>query len=240
MGTYILYIFNFKYHKMGGSQSSTGPHPETKVWCDQVYVKQSSKATPDNDFDGAFAIKDIAEGELVEYGVMRILPDNFDGNDSIYVFTWSDEIPNKRWGMGSGCAPFYNTAIDSANTRMERNFEDDSFKIYATRAIKKDEELYHTYKSLKWRKCFSPLNDLLEEIDSSKTNATRSFAAAPRPPTVNSMMWQRMMIEQQLTQKKTFPKMQMMKPLQAAGHKYKALTAIATFGAMVAAAKSAQ
>ena len=58
---------------------------------------------------------------------MRILPDGFDGNESIYVFTWSDEIPNKRWGMGSGCAPFYNTAIDSANTKMTRNFEEDSF-----------------------------------------------------------------------------------------------------------------
>ena len=82
-----------------------------------------------------------------------------------------------------------------------------------------------------------PLNDLLEEIDSSK-NATRSVAAAPRPPTVNSLMWQRMMIEQQLIAKKSFPKMQMMKPVQAAGHKYKAFAAIATFGAMVAAAKS--
>ena len=221
---------------MGGEQSATA-HPETKVWCDQVYVKQSSKATPDNDFDGAFARKDFAEGELVEHGVMRILPDGFDGNESIYVFTWSDEIPNKRWGMGSGCAPFYNTAIDSANTKMERCFKTDSFKIYATRAIKKDEELYHTYKSLKWRKCFLPLNDLLEEIDSSKT-ATRGFAAAPRPPTVNSMMWQRMMIEQQLAQTKAFPKMTMMKPVQAAGHKYKAVAAIATLGAMVAAAKS--
>lgn len=222
---------------MGGQQSqSFEPHPGTKVWCDQVYVKESSKATPDNVFDGAFARKDFAEGELVEFGVMRILPDGFDGNDSIYVFTWSDEIPNKRWGMGSGCAPFYNTAIDSANTRMERDFVNDTFKIYATRPIKKDEELFHTYKSLKWRKCFLPLNDLLEEVDSSKST-TRSVAAAPRPPTVNSVMWQRMMIEQQLAQKKSFPKMQMMRPLQAAG-KYKGFAAIATVGAMVAAAKS--
>ena len=120
---------------------------------------------------------------------------------------------------------------------MVRNFQDDTFKIYSSRAIKKDEELYHTYKSLNWRKSFLPLNDLLKEIDSSKI-ATRSFAAAQRPPNFNSLRWQRMMIEQQLALKKIFPKMQMMKPVQAVGHKYKVVAAIATFGAMVASAKS--
>ena len=45
------------------------------------------------------------------------------------------------------------------NTKMIRNYEDDTFEIYAIRDISKDEELTHKYKSLKWRKCFKELND---------------------------------------------------------------------------------
>jgi hypothetical protein len=64
--------------------------------------------------------------------------------------------------MGSGCAPFYNTDKEGeANTHMERYFEDDRFEIFATRDIEKDEELTHTYISLKWRTCFSELNDIV-------------------------------------------------------------------------------
>jgi len=36
-----------------------------------------------------------ATGELVEKGVMRRLPDGFDGNTCPYIFTWSNERPNK-------------------------------------------------------------------------------------------------------------------------------------------------
>jgi hypothetical protein len=65
---------------------------------------------------------------------MRRLPDDFDGNKSPYVFTWSDELPNKTWGMGSGCAPFYNTAkTTDSNTTMKRYFDTDSFEIFAVR-----------------------------------------------------------------------------------------------------------
>jgi hypothetical protein len=37
----------------------------------------------------------LASGELVEKGIMRRLPEGFDGNQSPYVFTWSNERPNK-------------------------------------------------------------------------------------------------------------------------------------------------
>ena len=128
-------------------------HPDTKIDCSKVYVKRSSFATDDNDFDGAFAAVamkkgacvqylvhswsvanaarsaavgsfaiiyfsqtnpspsayDATTGDLVEKGVMRRLPDGFDGNTCPYIFTWSNERPNKVWGMGSGCSPFYNT-----------------------------------------------------------------------------------------------------------------------------------
>lgn len=46
-------------------------------------------------FDGAFAAVDIKAGELVEKGVMRRLPEGFDGNTCPYIFTWSTERPNK-------------------------------------------------------------------------------------------------------------------------------------------------
>ena len=44
---------------------------------------------------------------------------------------------------------------------MVRYFEEDRFEIYAVRDIKENEELTHTYKSLKWRKVFEPLNKIL-------------------------------------------------------------------------------
>lgn len=34
-------------------------------------------------------------GDLIEKGVMRRLPDGFDGNTCPYIFTWSTERPNK-------------------------------------------------------------------------------------------------------------------------------------------------
>ncbi len=133
-------------------------------------------------------------GELVEKGLMRRLPDGFDGNTCPYIFTWSNERPNKTWGMGSGCAPFYNTdKKGQANTKMDRFFDEDRFEIYATRTyrsavpfvfnlfvclfgilhfssrcsgdIEKDEELTHTYISLEWRTCFSDLNKIVNGED---------------------------------------------------------------------------
>ena len=45
-----------------------------------------------------------------------------------YVFTWSDDQPNKTWAIGSGCSTFYNTAEEAdANTHMERDFANKSF-----------------------------------------------------------------------------------------------------------------
>jgi hypothetical protein len=139
---------------------------DSKVCCDQVYIKTSLLSSPDNIFDGAFARKAFKEGDLVEKGLMRRLSDNenrgFDGMKNPYVFTWSDDVPNYTWAAGSGCSPFYNTAKDgTANTRMVRFFDEDRFEIYATRDITADEELVHTYKSLGWRTVFKELNELL-------------------------------------------------------------------------------
>jgi hypothetical protein len=101
-------------------------------------------------------------GELVERGVIRRLPDGFDGNTCPYIFTWSMERPNKTWGMASGCAPFYNTCAEGeSNTRMVRYFDKDEFEIFAVKDIEKDEELLHTYISLKWRTCFAELNEIV-------------------------------------------------------------------------------
>lgn len=138
-------------------------HPETKIDCSKVYVKKSSFSNEQTgDFDGAFAAVPIKEGELIEKGIVRRLPDGFDGNTCPYIFTWSNERPNKVWSMASGCAPFYNTCKEGdANTRMVRHFDEDTFEIYATKDIAEGEELLHTYISLKWRTCFSELNQIV-------------------------------------------------------------------------------
>jgi hypothetical protein len=105
-------------------------------------------------------------GDLVEKGVMRRLPDGFDGNTCPYIFTWSEERPNKIWGMGSGCSPFFNTDREGkANTHMVRYYDEDRFEIFATRDIEKDEELTHTYVSLKWRTCFADINEIVHKDD---------------------------------------------------------------------------
>lgn len=135
----------------------------SKVWCENVYVSKSgfSNSTT-GDFDGAFAGKAFVKGELIERGIMRRLPDGFDGHKCPYIFTWSNQIPNHVWAMGSGCSPFYNTNKEgNANTRMVRYFDEDRFEIFAERDIAIDEELTHTYLSLRWRECFSELSEIL-------------------------------------------------------------------------------
>ena len=141
----------YSEYKMGNTLISKTNTFEDKVSCSDVYVRQSNLSTDDNKFDGAFSKTFFREGDIVEYGIVRILPEDFDGNLCPYVFTWSDDIPNKTWGMASGCATFYNTSIKDANVRMERDFVNNTFKIIALRDIDKDEELLHTYKSLQWR-----------------------------------------------------------------------------------------
>ena len=47
---------------------------------------------------------------------------------------------------------------------MVRDFENDTFEIFAVNDIPKDEELLHTYISLGWRKCFSDLNDIVNSV----------------------------------------------------------------------------
>ena len=136
---------------------------DSKIWCENVYVKRSCYSNEmTGEFDGAYARKDFKEGDLIEKGVMRRLPDGFDGNKCPYIFTWSNDRPNNVWAMGSGCSAFYNTNKEGvANTRMVRYFDEDRFEIFASRDIYKDDELTHTYLSLRWRECFSELSELL-------------------------------------------------------------------------------
>ena len=121
------------------------------VDCNKVYVKDSEY--PDAGL-GAFAKCDFEPNEIVEIGVARVI--DCDGNRDPNLFTWSDD--RTKWAFCSGCAPFYNTCLN-ANTRMERDFENNTFVIYAKRNIQKNEELTHTYRSLGWRPCFADLND---------------------------------------------------------------------------------
>mmetsp|Transcript_15168 Transcript_15168/g.39976 ORF Transcript_15168/g.39976 Transcript_15168/m.39976 type:complete len:150 (+) Transcript_15168:34-483(+) len=103
---------------------------------------------------GAFAACDIVKGDVVEYGIVRVLT-NCDGNENPYVFTWSDQVPNTTWATGSGASTYYNTGPEeSANTHMTRDFANNSFVITATKDISEGDELLHVYKSKAWRTCF--------------------------------------------------------------------------------------
>ncbi|GMH65799.1 hypothetical protein TrVE_jg452 [Triparma verrucosa] len=127
---------------------------DSLVDCSRVMVKNDAYGGA-----GAFATVDIANGELVEKGIVRVLT-NCDGNENPYVFTWSDVIPNVTWACGSGCSTFYNTCEEeSSNTHMVRDFANNSFVITATKDIKAGDELMHVYKSKKWRTCFGELNE---------------------------------------------------------------------------------
>jgi len=128
-----------------------------------VYVVKSSLCGKDESFLGVFSNRSFKKGEVVEKGIMRRL-ENFDGQKNAYVFTWSDDIPNTTWAIGSGCSTFYNTAHeDNANVIMNRYYENDSFEIIAKQDMEKDTELLHTYKSLKWREVFEPIHAVLYE-----------------------------------------------------------------------------
>lgn len=113
--------------------------------CSKVRVAPSSLGG-----DGAFADVDLKAGELIEYGIARRLP--LDGNQSPYVFTWSED--RTVWSCCGGCSMFYNTHPTHPNTYMIRYYDEDRFEIFALEDIPKGTELTHTYKSLKWRKCF--------------------------------------------------------------------------------------
>jgi len=126
----------------------------SQINCENVYVTNSTVC----DELGAFAKCDFVTDEVIEIGVAKVLT-NCDGHENPLVFTWSEEIPNTTWAMVSGCAMFYN-ASNSPNTILTRDFHNNTFSIRAAQPIKAGEELFHTYKSLKWRKCFHKIRDV--------------------------------------------------------------------------------
>jgi hypothetical protein len=138
------------YSKLHGMQPwFQMPAPEAiaaeRIMCKDVTVLPDAYGG-----DGCFARRKFMKGECVEWGIMRRLP--MDGNASTYVFTWSED--RTVWATAGGMAMFYNTHATDPNTEMIRYFDEDRFEIYALRDIEVGEELTHTYRSLKWRKCF--------------------------------------------------------------------------------------
>ena len=62
----------------------------------------------------------------------------------------------QTWGMASGCAPYYNTCKEgTSNTKMVRDFENDSFEIFAVNDIEKDEELLHVSTYIEYGKLYA-------------------------------------------------------------------------------------
>jgi len=99
---------------------------------------------------GVFATKDIKEGECIEKGIMTRLV-NVDGNENPHLFCWNDE--RTLWCCGSGYLPFYNHS-DNSNIKKVADLQNDTLEIYATKEIKKGEEIVGNYYSKAWRKCF--------------------------------------------------------------------------------------
>ena len=119
------------------------------VNCSKVFVKYINEVKG----LGAFANCNIDKGKLIECGVARVI--DIDGNKNPYVFTWSED--KKIWAFGSGCSTFYNTSLNP-NCNFVRNYELNTFQIYALHDIKEGDELTHKYKSLEWRECFKDLH----------------------------------------------------------------------------------
>ena len=120
------------------------------IICKSVYTINTENG------NAVFAKKNIKKGELIEKGLARIIP--IDGHKCQYVFTWSED--RTKWALCSGYATFYNTS-KTANTIMNRDFENNTFEIYAVDDILQHTELTHTYRSLGWRKAFSELDNIL-------------------------------------------------------------------------------
>jgi len=119
--------------------------------CSKVYVAKT------NENYGVFSKNDIKKDDLIENGIAQRI--DYDGNKNTHLFSWSDD--KKDWAFGSGCSTYYNTSLDP-NVRMDRDFKNDLYHIYALKDIKKDEELTHKYKSLEWRECFEDLRNILD------------------------------------------------------------------------------
>ena len=115
--------------------------------CSKVCLGQSTVC----EGKGVFASQDIEAGEIVEQGIMTPLV-NVDGHENPHLFCWSDD--KKVWATGSGYLPFYNHSIEKVNIWKEGDLINNILIFYATKKIRKGEELLGIYYSKKWRKCF--------------------------------------------------------------------------------------
>tara|TARA_R110002072_G_scaffold95784_6_gene211028 strand:+ start:126 stop:497 length:372 start_codon:yes stop_codon:yes gene_type:complete len=113
--------------------------------CRDVYIKRAGRKGL-----GVFARKDFKLGEVVEKGIMMPL-NNCSGHDNPHLFTWSED--KKVWAAGSGYLPFYNHS-ENPNIFKIGDLPNNILTFYASRYIRKDEEITGTYMSKKWRDCF--------------------------------------------------------------------------------------
>ena len=125
--------------------------PPSLVECGSVLVKPDLLGGR-----GAFAARSISRGEVLERGCAHVLA-GVDGNRHESLFRWG----SGHWAAASGCAAFYNCALDGQpNVKMRRDIEAKRYRMTALRDINEGEELLHTYESLPWRACFQTLREL--------------------------------------------------------------------------------
>ena len=112
---------------------------------------------------GAFARRPFKKGEMIERGIVRVLP--VCGHKFQYVFTWKQGEETVH-ATGSGTSVLYNVSSDgSENTSVERFYDEQRFNIFATKDIEKDEELSHLYHGIDWRECIGLDQIRLEFVD---------------------------------------------------------------------------
>lgn len=162
---------------------------ETKVDCSLVTVKRSTVCAG----DGVFALVDRKAGDIVEYGIVRRLPENtVDGDVCEHVQIWStsEELEagngkEKTWAILSGFAMLINHGdAAGANVEMERDIENNSFVIRATKDIKAGTEVLHNYKMKDSRKCFA--DNFTKSLDGNANRDEQDAAKKKRNDEVDA------------------------------------------------------
>ena len=138
----------------------TTSHPNTNISARLVEVNNAGKIVWEMNFPKDEFSYGIYRAERFRFSPVIAYQDDIFTTKNIDVnVTWQTWYNFRTKGEMTGSYEIYldGSLIDS-NTHVIRDFKNLTYKIIAKRDIQKGEELTHTYKSLKWRKCFASLN----------------------------------------------------------------------------------
>lgn len=105
---------------------------------------------------GVFALRDLAEGELVEE--VLVIPLSAaeaagarerGGVLEDYLFAWDLEDESWAYAVATGCAPLYNHSA-TPNVSLARDFSAKVLRFFALRPVRAGEELCFDYDCPLW------------------------------------------------------------------------------------------